>query len=283
MRKIPIAETDIDAVAYRLEQIAHFCNPVDPDLRPPAIKVIDCVLSLRTSYDRVVVLRLRNFRTKHIDTQEVTDLANLIASFPTPYVFMQQELNFNSEWKARILQAVVKFVCQIIEKNPNISEEETLRKRKWAIQAEPQECYSLNIKGFKLSGFQYLRILFGADTSKPDVHIRRFVYEILNRNVSDLEALLLLEASSKRIGISVRSVDSYIWKRGARPAEINDELSPEYDETLLKNGIRGKYAERYAAGTNIVKLDPDVAAAFPNEETVNETLRSLLKKKNKEK
>ena len=49
----------------------------------------------------------------------------------------------------------------------------------------------------------------------------------------------------------------------------NDELRPEYDETSLKNGVRGKYAEQYAAGTNIVRLAPDVAAAFPNEETVN--------------
>lgn len=51
--------------------------------------------------------------------------------------------------------------------------------------------------------------------------------------------------------------------------ELNDELRPEYDETLLKNGVRGKYA----AGTNIVRLEPDVAAAFPTEETVNEALR----------
>lgn len=62
----------------------------------------------------------------------------------------------------------------------------------------------------------------------------------------------------------------------------NDELRPEYDDTLLKDGIRGKYAEQYAAGANIIKLDPDVAAAFPNEKAVNEALRSLLKEKNKE-
>ena len=49
----------------------------------------------------------------------------------------------------------------------------------------------------------------------------------------------------------------------------NDELRPEYDETSLKNGVRGKYAEQYAAGTNIIRLTPDVAAAFPNEEAVN--------------
>lgn len=66
---------------------------------------------------------------------------------------------------------------------------------------------------------------------------------------------------------------SYIKKgKYTKIAEIttpNDELRPDYDETSLKNGIRGKYAEQYAAGTNIVQLAPDVAAAFPNEEAVN--------------
>ena len=57
----------------------------------------------------------------------------------------------------------------------------------------------------------------------------------------------------------------------------DDELRPEYDETSLKNGIRGKYAGQYAAGTNIVRLAPDIAAAFPNEEAVNEALRFVLK------
>ena len=59
--------------------------------------------------------------------------------------------------------------------------------------------------------------------------------------------------------------------------DFNDELRPEYDEMLLKNGIRGKYTKQYAAGTNIVRLDPDIAAAFPSEEAVNETLRFVLK------
>ena len=59
--------------------------------------------------------------------------------------------------------------------------------------------------------------------------------------------------------------------------DLDDELRPEYDETLLKNGIRGKYAKQYAAGTNIVRLDPDIAAAFPSEEAVNEALRFVLK------
>lgn len=55
-----------------------------------------------------------------------------------------------------------------------------------------------------------------------------------------------------------------------------DELRPEYDESIVKNGVRGKYAERYRRGTNLVKLEPDVAAAFPTDSAVNEALRRLI-------
>jgi hypothetical protein len=59
--------------------------------------------------------------------------------------------------------------------------------------------------------------------------------------------------------------------------ELDDELRPEYDLSQLKGGVRGKYAERYRAGSNVVVLAPDVAEAFPNEEAVNEALRLLIK------
>ncbi|MDZ7960704.1 MAG: hypothetical protein RMY34_22950 [Aulosira sp. DedQUE10] len=58
--------------------------------------------------------------------------------------------------------------------------------------------------------------------------------------------------------------------------EMEDELRPEYDFAQMNGGIRGKYVERYRAGTNLVLLDPDVAQAFPNDEAVNEALRLLI-------
>jgi len=59
--------------------------------------------------------------------------------------------------------------------------------------------------------------------------------------------------------------------------EVNDELRPEYDlRELLKGGVRGKYAERFRAGTNLVLLDPDVAKEFPDEKAVNDALRLVL-------
>ena len=67
-------------------------------------------------------------------------------------------------------------------------------------------------------------------------------------------------------------------KKGGVVKIMEDDLRPEYDlAQLLKEGVRGKYVERYRAGTNIVRLAPDVAQAFPTEEAVNEALRLVIK------
>ena len=65
-----------------------------------------------------------------------------------------------------------------------------------------------------------------------------------------------------------------------KKTELNDELRPEYDlKSLLKGGVRGKYAARYRAGTNLVLLEPEVAKAFPNEKAVNEAVKLVMKLK----
>ena len=59
--------------------------------------------------------------------------------------------------------------------------------------------------------------------------------------------------------------------------EMDDELRPEYDLAQLQGGVKGKYAELYRQGTNLVLLEPDVAKAFPTAQSVNEALRLLMK------
>ena len=58
--------------------------------------------------------------------------------------------------------------------------------------------------------------------------------------------------------------------------ELDDDLRPEYDFANMTDGVRGKYVDRYRSGTNVVLLEPDIAAAFPTAESVNEALRMLL-------
>jgi hypothetical protein len=58
-------------------------------------------------------------------------------------------------------------------------------------------------------------------------------------------------------------------KKGNRK---NRDILPEYD---FSSGVRGKYAKRYAQGTNVVVLEPGVAKVFPNSKSVNDALRGL--------
>jgi len=61
-------------------------------------------------------------------------------------------------------------------------------------------------------------------------------------------------------------------------SKVEDELRPEYNlRELLKGRVRGKYAKRYRAGTNLVLLEPDVARAFTDERAVNEALRLVIR------
>ncbi|MGA2269773.1 MAG: hypothetical protein ABSH44_14995 [Bryobacteraceae bacterium] len=61
-------------------------------------------------------------------------------------------------------------------------------------------------------------------------------------------------------------------KGGATDRADADEILPEYD---FSHASRNKYASRYAAGSAVVVLEPDVAAAFPSSEQANEALRAL--------
>jgi hypothetical protein len=58
--------------------------------------------------------------------------------------------------------------------------------------------------------------------------------------------------------------------------KLVDELRPEYDLSQLKGGVRGKYYKRALAGTNLVLIEPDLAKAFPDTDSVNRALRTLL-------
>ncbi len=60
--------------------------------------------------------------------------------------------------------------------------------------------------------------------------------------------------------------------RKGRRNRLDDNMREEYD---FSGGVRGKHAQRYAEGSNVVVLDPDVAEVFSDRESVNRTLRAV--------
>jgi len=55
---------------------------------------------------------------------------------------------------------------------------------------------------------------------------------------------------------------------------MKKDMLDQYD---FSKGVRGKYAKRYARGSNVVVLAPDVARTFADSDSVNQALRSLIK------
>lgn len=60
------------------------------------------------------------------------------------------------------------------------------------------------------------------------------------------------------------------------PNRRTETMRKEYD---FSKGIVGKYARRFAAGTNIVLIDPDLIGEFPDSKSVNTALRDLVSKR----
>ncbi len=59
--------------------------------------------------------------------------------------------------------------------------------------------------------------------------------------------------------------------------KADDKDSAMREEYDFSDAVRGKYATRFAEGSNVVVLDPDVAAEFRTRKAVNDALRAQLK------
>lgn len=184
--------------------------------RKPALRVIDCVLSLNRHYDRIVVPRLDRFESQNPSVTSVLNLSELIVTFASPEAFVRKALGYRDSGRAAILDSVVNKALEAAAVADGATE--LARLEAWAAAASPNDYRDWCIPGFALAGFQYLRMLFGANTTKPDVHMRRYVAASIGHAVADLEALILLEGAADATGACLRDLDAAIWERSARPS-----------------------------------------------------------------
>ena len=56
----------------------------------------------------------------------------------------------------------------------------------------------------------------------------------------------------------------------------DNDMREEYDFKSLQGVVRGKHTARYAERLRVVRLDADIADAFPDEVAVNVALRQFL-------
>lgn len=206
-----------------------------------ALSVLDCVLSLNRRYDSVVFPRVQAFSVGHPNITELAHLQTMFSQYKEVGQFSREKLNYNDVGREHTLRGVVEYMLATQAKHQGASERERLQA--WARSVHPSDYRLVGVKGFGLSGFQYMRMLFGVQTTKPDVHVIRFVSETIGRPVNDITALSLLEQAAAKVNLPLREVDGAIWEAGARPGSTtvspivppsvpppNDQSGYEQDE-----------------------------------------------------
>ncbi len=209
--------SDVDKVCEAL--LRTFPNPPPPSppaWETPVLNVLDCVLSLNRRYEGFVVKRVKRFRDTHPKVRSLSEFRKILDSFPTLRDFSKLELDYDDATRAHVLSQVVDFLLDVQRDFPGATETERLRA--WAIDARPGDHAFTGIKGFAMAGFQYLRMNFGANTVKPDVHIQRFVGGAVERRVSDAEALYLLQRAAARLQYDLSALDYAVWEKGVAAA-----------------------------------------------------------------
>lgn len=187
-------------------------SPTPPkvwDAAPP-VWVIDCVLSLNRRYKEVVAPRVVAFEAANPGIRTCEQLLSMIRECESPAAFTAQHLSTNDPARAVTLVGVLEFVIDTLAAYPGGDEAERLAA--WADDARPGDYLAVGVRGFALAGFQYLRMLFGANTTKPDRHIVNWVSEAVGREVTDVQALYAIERAAELGGFSAAWLDGMIWK-----------------------------------------------------------------------
>lgn len=90
-----------------------------------------------------------------------------------------------------------------------VTDQESLRR--WARTSDFERDFKGKIKGLSFGIYKWLVMRQGVPTIKPDIHVKRFLGAITKRNLSDQEAVSVLERVATELGIPANELDWSIW------------------------------------------------------------------------
>jgi len=186
----------------------------------PPLDVLDCVLSLNRHYDSFCLPRVQNFKKRHPEIESLEALLSFIRSYLSPLEFSIQELDYRDEARAETLVGVLNYL--VAAQRSIMGDSESDRLLQWADSVKPQDYVSVGVRGFGLAGFQYLRMLLGAQAAKPGVHIQHFISDAVGSEVGDPEALSLLEEACAVLKWPLTDLDYAVWEKLARGSPSGD-------------------------------------------------------------
>lgn len=171
----------------------------------PVLILVDAVLSMNRKYDSFVVPRVELIRKSGIRTLEQ---ASQIIENEGIKGFCKI-WNYNHPERVEILKRLIN-KCLEIKKGLKINDG-LMALQIWARQSTVRDYKKFNVKGFGFTTFQYLRLMCGADTTKPDIHLKRAVKDGTGENLNLEEVVQIVEETARRLNVKARQLDYALW------------------------------------------------------------------------
>lgn len=170
----------------------------------PVLTLIDAVLSINRKYESFVKPRIKLIQDRNIDSFDKLDM-----ELRKGNEYFTSLWNYNHSQRIELLRNLLRYFLNY-KKDNNIKDDlETLRK--WGKESSVEKFKEWNIKGIAFTTYQYLRMLCGANTVKPDIHILRTVESGVGKKLSLKDSVKIIEDISKEMDIKARDLDHSIW------------------------------------------------------------------------
>lgn len=187
-----------------------------------ALICIDAVLSINRKYYKFVVPRISYFQDNY---PEVDNLKKLLELLEKEKIFgFNKCWNYNHNQRAETLYNLTKKMITIANERKDLNELEVLKL--WARTVSPIDYQTFNVEGIGLATFQYIRMMLGAKTIKPDVHVKRIITNVLNKKMSDMYVIALFERACNDLGMDIAEVEHNLWLKEASDYK---EFDKEWD------------------------------------------------------
>lgn len=193
---------------------------------------LDAVLSINRKYYSFVVPRIKRFQEEYSDIDTLPKLWELIKNTSTEEFV--KIWNYNHPQRVEILTRLVgKLIDCAKIKNSDSPEQGLSKLRMWANSTNIYGYKDFNVPGIGVATYQYIRMMLGAKTVKPDVHIKRDIFSVLNKKLNDYDTIDIFEKACNSQNIDISKADRSLWKKYA--GNVDEQFVWETDKWTVKN------------------------------------------------